>query len=78
MDEQTKIDRLQAVSLITHVYLGEADVSIELQGDTYIISADDVEGDADVTLTTKALQQLSAIELGWLQQTCRELIAARD
>lgn len=75
---QTKLDRLQAVDVTTNIYMSEAEACITMQGDTYHINVDDIEGTADVTLTPRVLTQLTKVQLRWIIETCRDLIAAKD
>ena len=75
---QTKLDRLQAVDVTTNIYMCEAEASITMQGVTYHINVDDIEGTADVTLTPRVLTQLTNVQLRWLIKTCRDLIAVKD
>ena len=72
-----KVRRLQTISLTTDVYLPQADVDVELQGDTHIVTVDDVEGESEVNLNLTTLQQLSDIEMLWLVKTCREILTDR-
>ncbi len=76
--EQARIDKLQSVYMNAQVYLCEADVSVNLQGDDHIVTVDDVEGTGSFTLDARTLDQLSYIELRWLIKTCRDLIAIKE
>ena len=72
-----KVRLLEAISLTTHVYMPQADVDVELQGETHIVTVDDVEGEAEVNLNLATLQQLTDIEMLWLVKTCREILTDR-
>jgi hypothetical protein len=78
MTDHEKIDKLQAIYMNAEVYLSEADVSVELQGDDHIVTVDDVEGTGSFTIDASVLQQLTDIELRWLSKTCREIRAGRE
>ena len=75
---EQKLELLQAVDVSTNIYMCSAEASITMQGDTYHITVDDIEGHADVTLTPRVLSQLSPVQLKWIILTCRDLIAVKE
>tara|TARA_R110002110_G_scaffold63081_1_gene175617 strand:+ start:366 stop:608 length:243 start_codon:yes stop_codon:yes gene_type:complete len=75
---QTKLDRLQAVDVTTNIYMCEAEACVTMQGETYNITVDDIDGTADVTLTPRVLSQLTNVQLQWIILTCRDLIAVKE
>ena len=75
---QAKVDKLRQINITLDVYLSQADVDIEVQGESVTVTVDDIEGEAETYLTATILEQLTDIELRWLVQTCRELRAAKE
>ena len=78
VEQQTKIDKMGHISMTFDVYLTQAEVDIEVQGESINVTVEDIEGEAEVYLNTRNLDQLNDLELHWLKQTCRELIAGRE
>ena len=77
-EQQIKIDKLRHITMTFDVYLSQAEVDIEVQGESINVTVEDIESEAEVYINTHNLNQLTDIELHWLKQTCRELIAGRE